>query len=119
MKDEINAKEQLINKSARVRRLVSKREASEVNRNRAEESLLTSEERYCEDITDHRVLHEKSQKQAEELNRRNKDLEILNTITQAVHQSFDLEEVYRVALDMTIALENIDMAMIYLVDDDG
>jgi PAS domain S-box-containing protein len=69
-------------------------------------------------------LYEKSQKQAEELrtlyedlNRRNKDLEILNAITQAVHQSLSLEEVYKVALDMTIALENIDMAMIYLVDD--
>ncbi len=77
-----------------------------------------------EDITDHKILHEKSQKQAEELrtlyedlNRRNKDLEILNAITQAVHQSLSLEEVYKVALDMTIALENIDMAMIYLVDE--
>jgi PAS domain S-box-containing protein len=77
------------------------------------------------DLIDRRVLHEKSQKQAEELrtlyedlNRRNKDLEILNTITQAVHQSLELEEVYKVALDMTIALENIDMAMIYLVDKD-
>jgi len=79
-----------------------------------------------EDITDHKILHEKSQKQAEELrtlyedlNRRNKDLEILNAITQAVHQSLSLEEVYKVALDMTIALENIDMAMIYLVDEYG
>src|SRR5579875_795427 len=77
-----------------------------------------------EDITDHKILHEKSQKQAkelrtlyEDLNRRNKDLEILNAITQAVHQSLSLEEVYKVALDMTIALENIDMAMIYLVDE--
>lgn len=69
-------------------------------------------------------LYERSQKQAEELkalyedlNRRNKDLEILNTITQAVHQSFDLEEVYKVALDMITALENIDMATVYLVED--
>ncbi|MGE5445906.1 MAG: GAF domain-containing protein, partial [Ignavibacteriales bacterium] len=76
-----------------------------------------------EDITDRRILHEKSQRQAEELrtlyedlNRRKKDLEILNTITQAVHRSLSLEEVYKVALDMVIALENIDMACIYLAD---
>ncbi|HEX3035559.1 MAG TPA: GAF domain-containing protein [Thermodesulfobacteriota bacterium] len=67
----------------------------------------------------------KNAKQAEELrvlyenlNKRNKNLEILNNITQAVHQSLDLEQVYNVALDMTVDLENIDMAMIYLVDDD-
>jgi PAS domain S-box-containing protein len=75
--------------------------------------------------TDPNVLYEESQKQAEKLralyerlNKRNKDLEILNTITQAVHKSLDLEEVYKIALDMTIALENVDMAMIYLVDGD-
>jgi PAS domain S-box-containing protein len=77
------------------------------------------------DITKRRLLYEKSQKQAEELrvlyedlSERNKDLEILNTITQAVHQSLGLEDVYKIALDMTMALENIDMAMIYLVDGD-
>ncbi|HLE24151.1 MAG TPA: GAF domain-containing protein [Thermodesulfobacteriota bacterium] len=70
-------------------------------------------------------LYEKSQNQSEELralyedlDRRNRDLEILNTITQAVHQSFNLDEVYNVALDAVISLENVDMAIIYLVDDD-
>src|SRR3990172_3714205 len=51
----------------------------------------------------------------EELNNRNKDLEILNTITQAVHQSLDLKEVYRIALDQVIELDNVDLACIYLV----
>lgn len=77
------------------------------------------------DITERNAMYKKSQKQTEELrtlyediNKRNKDLEILSTITQAVHQSLDLEEVYKIALDMTIALENVDMAIIYLVDED-
>jgi signal transduction histidine kinase/ActR/RegA family two-component response regulator len=70
-------------------------------------------------------LYEKSQTQAkelqalyEDLNRRNKDLKILNTITQAVNQSLDLEEIYKVALDMVTSMETVDMAMIYLVDKD-
>ncbi|MGH7801369.1 MAG: GAF domain-containing protein, partial [Thermodesulfobacteriota bacterium] len=54
----------------------------------------------------------------EDLNKRNKDLEIINAVTQAVHQSFDLEEIYKVALDMIISIENVDMAMVYLVDKD-
>ncbi len=53
----------------------------------------------------------------EELSRRNRDLEILNTITQAVHQSLDLHEIYRLALDRVIELEHIDIACIYLVDE--
>ena len=52
-----------------------------------------------------------------ERSKRNRDLEILSAITQAVHQSLDLDEVYKVALDMTTALENVDMAVIYLVDE--
>src|SRR3990170_5627503 len=56
-------------------------------------------------------------KQTEDLNRRNKDLEMLNTITQAVHQSLDLEDIYRVALDKVIELENVDIASIYMVDE--
>ncbi len=69
-------------------------------------------------------LYEKSQKQTEELttlyedlSRRNKDSEILNTITQAVHKSLELEEIYKIALDLTMALENVDMACVYLVDE--
>ena len=53
----------------------------------------------------------------EDLNKRNRDLEILNAITQAVHQSLAPKEVYRVALDKVIELENVDLACIYLVDE--
>jgi len=63
------------------------------------------------DITD--------RKQAEEdLSKRVKDLEILNSITQAVHKSLELEEVYKIALDLTTAIENVDFVVIYLIDED-
>jgi GAF domain-containing protein len=52
-----------------------------------------------------------------ELKQRNIDLEILTSIIQAVHNSSDLEEIYRVALDSVMELENVDMVMIYLVDE--
>jgi two-component system, sensor histidine kinase and response regulator len=54
----------------------------------------------------------------EELKQRNKDLEILTNLIQAVHKSSDLEEIYRVALDLVMELENVDMTMIYLVDEE-
>ncbi|MGB7293149.1 MAG: GAF domain-containing protein [Thermodesulfobacteriota bacterium] len=53
----------------------------------------------------------------EGLNRRNKDLEILNAVIQAVNQYIDLKEVFRVALDKVIELDNVDLACIYLVDE--
>src|ERR1700758_711650 len=46
------------------------------------------------------------------------DLRILTSLIQAVHRFSDLEEIYRVALDSIMELENVDMAMIYLVDED-
>ncbi|HSE83318.1 MAG TPA: GAF domain-containing protein, partial [Thermodesulfobacteriota bacterium] len=46
------------------------------------------------------------------------DLEILIDLIQAVHRSSDLEEVYKVALDSTIKLENIDVIVVYLVDEE-
>jgi signal transduction histidine kinase len=76
---------------------------------------------FCHDA----MLFEKSQEHADklkalylDLNNRNKDLEILNSISQAVHQLFDLEEIYKIALDEVTALENVDIAMIYLIDED-
>ncbi|MEE9238909.1 MAG: sigma 54-interacting transcriptional regulator [Thermodesulfobacteriota bacterium] len=51
----------------------------------------------------------------EELNKRNTDLEILNAITHAVNHYFDLEEIYRVALDKVIEQDYVDLACIYLV----
>jgi len=64
------------------------------------------------DITERKLAEKK-------LKDRNKNLEILYTITQAVHKSLELEDVYKIALDMTTDLENIDMAMIYLVDENS
>ncbi|MGQ0792915.1 MAG: GAF domain-containing protein [Deltaproteobacteria bacterium] len=46
-----------------------------------------------------------------------KDLKILVSVVQAVHKSFDLHEVYKVALDSVTELENVDMSSIYLVDE--
>jgi len=62
--------------------------------------------------------------QAEELHSLNKDLdekkkglEILHTISNAVHQSFDLQHIYNTALDIAINLQDIDIAIIYLVNE--
>jgi PAS domain S-box-containing protein len=69
-------------------------------------------------------LYEKSQAQSQELrdlyedlDEKSRDLEILNVITQVLHKTFDLDEVYKIALDLVIELENVDMAIIYLVDE--
>ncbi|MEE8045034.1 MAG: sigma 54-interacting transcriptional regulator, partial [Thermodesulfobacteriota bacterium] len=58
------------------------------------------------------------QRAAEDLSKRIKNFKILSSITQAVHQSLDLEEIYKITLDMTADLENVDLVMIYLVDED-
>ena len=55
---------------------------------------------------------------AQDLDRKNTDLNILYTVTKAVHQSLDLKEVYRIALDTIISLDNVDMVFAYLVDED-
>jgi GAF domain-containing protein/DNA-binding CsgD family transcriptional regulator len=47
-----------------------------------------------------------------------RDLEILHTITSAVHESFDLHHTYNVALDMVLTLKDVDMAFIYLISED-
>ncbi len=63
------------------------------------------------DITELKLAEKK-------LKDRNKNLEILNTITQAVHKSLELEEVYKIALVKVVELENVDFVVIYLVDED-
>ena len=55
----------------------------------------------------------------EELKQRNEDLNILITFIQTVHNSSKLEEIYRVALDSVVELENVDIACIYLVNEIG
>mgnify|MGYP001202144179 CR=1 FL=1 len=54
---------------------------------------------------------------AMDLDRRITDLNIIYKITKAVHESLDLKDLYKIALDMIIALDNVDMAFIYLIDD--
>ncbi len=51
-----------------------------------------------------------------ERKRTEEDLLALNTLMKAVHRFLDLREVYDVALDIVMDMENVDMAMIYLVD---
>jgi len=46
------------------------------------------------------------------------ELTALNKLMEAVNKFIDLEEVYEIALDTIMKLENIDMAMIYLVDEE-
>jgi signal transduction histidine kinase/putative methionine-R-sulfoxide reductase with GAF domain len=48
----------------------------------------------------------------------NDDLKILTGLIQTVHKSSNLEEIYSVALDSVVKLENVDMAVIYLVDEE-
>lgn len=44
------------------------------------------------------------------------ELTALNNVMETVHKFLDLQEVYDVALDTIIQMENIDMAIVYLVD---
>jgi PAS domain S-box-containing protein len=54
---------------------------------------------------------------AVDLDRRITDLNIIYKITKAVHESLDLKDLYKIALDMIIKLDNVDMAFIYLIDE--
>lgn len=46
-----------------------------------------------------------------------KNLDILIDLIQTIHNSVNLKEIYKVALDSVVELENVDMAMVYLVDE--
>ena len=70
-----------------------------------------------------KAMERECRMQAEELHSLNKDLdekkkglEILHTISNAVHQSFDLQHVYNSALDMATTLQDVDLAFIYLIN---
>ncbi|HLE24669.1 MAG TPA: CHASE3 domain-containing protein, partial [Thermodesulfobacteriota bacterium] len=52
-----------------------------------------------------------------ERKRSEEELRLLNTITDAVHKSSDLKEVFNIALDKVMELTDIDIAGIYLVDE--
>jgi PAS domain S-box-containing protein len=51
-----------------------------------------------------------------ERKRAEEELLALNTLMKAVHKFLDLGEVYDVALDIIMNMENVDMALIYIVD---
>lgn len=46
-----------------------------------------------------------------------KNLNILINLIQTIHNSVNLKEIYKVALDSVVELENVDMAMVYLIDE--
>jgi PAS domain S-box-containing protein len=75
-----------------------------INNAKRAEAIRQSEERY--------------RKAKDQLEVKVKDLEILTSLIRAVHKSSNLEEVYNVALDSIGVLENMDMAAIYLVDEE-
>ncbi|MCH7927138.1 MAG: GAF domain-containing protein [Candidatus Dadabacteria bacterium] len=92
MGDSKKTKKQLIDELEQLRKRIADFEATEIDHNKTSDNQRTTDKEY-------------------------RDLEILNTITQAVHKSLELEDVYKIALDMTTDLENVDMVMIYLVDE--
>ena len=94
MGDSKKTKKQLIDELEQLRKRIADFEATEIDHNKTSDNQRTTDKEY-------------------------RDLEILNTITQAVHQSLELEDVYKIALDMTTDLENVDMVMIYLVDENS
>ncbi|MBI2487344.1 MAG: GAF domain-containing protein [Deltaproteobacteria bacterium] len=53
------------------------------------------------------------------LEERNSNLSILTAISQAVHQSVDLNQLYRTVLDVTEDLKFIDLISLYLVEGEG
>lgn len=65
-----------------------------------------------------RMQAEELQSLNEGLDRKKKDLEILHTISNAVHQSFDLQHIYNTALDIATTLQDVDLAFIYLISED-
>src|SRR3972149_822679 len=52
-----------------------------------------------------------------ERKREEEELRILNALTEAVHKSSDLKEVFNIAIDKVMELTDIDIAGIYLVDE--
>jgi len=69
-----------------------------------------------EDVSDQISVAIINAQKAEELNYRNKDLELLNKLSELVHKTLNVEEVYKKALDEIISIENVDITGIYLVD---
>lgn len=58
-------------------------------------------------------------KQTKELEERNRNLFILSMVSQAVHQSTDLDQIYRTVLDVARDLRFIDLMAVYLTEGEG
>ncbi len=93
MGDSKKTKKQLIDELEQLRKRIADFEATEIDHNKTSDNQRKTDKKY-------------------------RDLEILNTITQAVHKSLELEEIYKIALDKVVELENVDFVVIYLVDED-
>ncbi|MGI9553449.1 MAG: hybrid sensor histidine kinase/response regulator [Thermodesulfobacteriota bacterium] len=55
----------------------------------------------------------------EQLNKRNKDLEIINKVTNSVNNSVDVDNVCNTVLDLITSLDYIEMSCIYMIDETG
>lgn len=74
-------------------------------------------------LTSENSIRYRVRKQTDELKSLNQDLElkekdlnILYSVAKAVHESIDIEDVCRISMDKIIELDNVDMVMIYIVD---
>ena len=80
---------------------------------RAHAELKTRVRRKTSDLV---RANESLQAEIRERERKEVDLKILNSITQAMNQSIDLDDVFRIALDKVVGQGYVDIACIYLVD---
>jgi len=94
-------------------------------RERTKAQLLQDIAALHQQIDELKALERECRMQAEELqslneglDRKKKDLEILHAISNAVHQSFDLQHIYNTALDIATTLQDVDLAFIYLISED-
>ncbi|NIP38556.1 MAG: GAF domain-containing protein [Candidatus Dadabacteria bacterium] len=87
-------KKQLIEELEQMQNRVAELEAAQLDQNKASHDKLGTGKTY-------------------------EDLEILNTITQAIHQSLDLENLYRIAINKIAELQSVDIPLIYMVEEVG
>ncbi len=86
-------------------------------KDRTKEQLLQDITELHQQNSELKALELECRMQAEDLDEKKKGLEILHTISAAVHQSFNLQHIYNTALDIAINLQDIDIAVIYLVNE--
>jgi diguanylate cyclase (GGDEF)-like protein/PAS domain S-box-containing protein len=74
------------------------------------------ETRVREKTSDLVRANESLQAEIRERERKETELKIINSITQAMNQSIDLDDVFRIALDKVVEQGYVDIACIYLLD---